>query len=121
MKIYQESLDKIARVIAQRVYGQEEPDDQDRAMAARLVLAVTPVVQESERERIRTLIDPRRLELIAAFLDQIDEERGSTGDREVQRDLRLWAMILRDGLPGPQSVTEVLIEGAVAIGLEPAL
>lgn len=113
MIVSQAAADAAACYVARSIYGQDAPDAEDMEHGRRLVFAIAPCILEAERARLRTLIDPRKLELIAAALDQ----RGFPGESaEVQADLRLWALVLRGGEPGPSSVAGMLIDAAEAIG-----
>jgi hypothetical protein len=131
-----------ARVIARRVYGQDGPDDQDRAVARLVLLDIAPAVAGAERRRIASHIDPRKLELIAAWFEL--EHRASRGaapwkpwtvpdaspgpedagsperQHEVSRELRQWAALLRGGEPGPETVAEMLAGASEAIEAVPA-
>jgi hypothetical protein len=124
VKIDDELIEATALVVARKVYGQLEADAQDREVARRILSEVAWKIAKAERKRIAALIDPRKLELLATYLDVRDDEAGPSvtrQSREVQRDLRQWAGVLRGQDPAPASVTEVLIEAAAAIGaVEPA-
>lgn len=87
------------------------------AKAADVFHAAVPHIRRAERERLREIIDPRKLELLATWFDQYDATVGvRSSNPEVQRDLRLWASILRSE-PTPEGISEVLLQVAEALGL----
>jgi hypothetical protein len=99
------------------VLGDSQAEDEaTRDLATRLLLAVIPSIRAYERERIAEIISPARLELLAQWLDEQDKQLGVRSSPEVQRDLRLWARLLRDA-PGPASVSEMLMDAAGDLGL----
>jgi hypothetical protein len=100
------------------VLADVEGDSQTcRALARDVIAAAVPHIRASERARIAELIEPGRLELLAAWFDAHDAALGGGHGHEVQRDLRLWAAILRGGEPGPASVSEVLLGATQSLGL----
>lgn len=133
-------LKDAARVIARRVYGQDEADDQDREIARLVLLDVAPVIADAERERIASHIDPRKLELIAAWFELEDRPvppratpwrpwvvpEAAPGPEhpvppnEVSRELRQWAALLRGGETPPEMVSGVLIDVAEAVEAVPS-
>lgn len=97
-----------------------DPDGADPvylAKAADVFHAAVPHIRKAERERLREIIDPAKLDLLATWFDQYDRMMGiRASNPEVQRDLRLWAMILR-GEPTPEGISEVLATAAGSPGL----
>ena len=59
--------------------------------------AAAPVLAEAERQRIRSQVDPAKLDLLADWFDVDDARKGGGRDVEVQADLRRWAKLLREG------------------------
>ena len=112
MQIPEETIRRACEVL-----GDETGEDTaTRDLAERILLAVIPSIRAYERERLAEVIPPARLELIAAGLDRQDKKKHDKSDPSVQRDLRLWARILRDA-PGPASVSEMLIDAVTDLGL----
>jgi hypothetical protein len=106
-----DAISVTARALA-RLNGRQAPNALDLERANAAVLAMAPVIIAQERERIAGLIDPRKLELLASWMDLRHPECSD----EVQRDLRQWAAVLRGGEPGPASVADVLLDAVFATG-----
>jgi hypothetical protein len=113
--IGRDAISVTARAIAARE-GRDAPGGRDLGLAGAAVLAMAPVITRQERERIAGLIDPRKLELLAAWMDL----RHPGDSDEVQRDLRQWAAVLRGGAPGPRSDADMLTGAAMAMSGEEA-
>lgn len=111
MIIGSDAISATARALA-RLRGAQAPGACDLERANTAVLAMAPVITRQERERIAGLIDPRKLELLASWMDL----RHPGDSDEVQRDLRQWAAVLRGGEPGPASAADVLIGAVFAAG-----
>lgn len=104
MKVDDQLIEKTATVVARRVYGQLEADDQDRETARRILSDVAWKIAQAERKRIAALVAPHKLDALAKWLDLYHPGT----DSEVQRDLRLLASVLRGQDPPPASVIEAL-------------
>lgn len=111
MIIGSDAISVTARALA-RLRGRQAPDARDLERANTAVLAMAPVIIRQERERIAGLIDPRKLGLLASWMDL----RHPGDSDEIQRDLRQWAAVLRGGDPGPRGAPGVLMGAALAAG-----
>lgn len=111
MRIRQTAIDAAAWAIASR-QGRKSVTGADYDLATTALFAIAPVVLEAERERVRSLIDPGKMEALAAWLDA-EGDRLSCG--EFQSDLRQWALILRGVAAPSPGLLEVMSAGAATL------
>lgn len=96
MIVPQAAIEAAAGYVSRRIYGQPDgPDEEDLGHGRELVLRVAGIIIAAERARIRSIIDPAKLEDLATRLD----EREIVPDGSVQTDLRLCALVLSGGEP----------------------